>query len=221
MSIYINDEQQCIRCKEILDISYYQDEKLKTLFKICKFCRFKRMLTLTIKDKEKYDNEEHILTTLNYTICHYKYRKYVSRFEKFGHAILKSMIKKHEIMYLYHCNLFLIPLTNNKISYIQNKKGHLQFLINEDKKAVCDICYSNKTKFLNCYRCKKEFCFDCYKKSKLYSCMFCRYTLDDHLTTKINGVYDNLLNRDNIYMPIIDEQFLDTYEQYVVHSDND
>ena len=51
--------------------------------------------------------------------------------------------------------------------------------------------------------------------------MFCRYTLDDHLTTKINGVYDNLLNRDNIYMPIIDEQFLDTYEQYVVHSDND
>ena len=46
---------------------------------------------------------------------------------------------------------------------------------------VCDICCEDKKQFKICYRCEKPICIDCFNKLNKVCCVYCNYTLSDHL----------------------------------------
>ena len=46
---------------------------------------------------------------------------------------------------------------------------------------VCDICCEDKKQFKICYRCEKPICIDCFNKLNKVCCVYCNYTVSDHL----------------------------------------
>ena len=50
-------------------------------------------------------------------------------------------------------------------------------------KKMCDICNYKKNSFRQCFKCKNNMCFGCFKnhnKDYISSCPYCRYNVTEH-----------------------------------------
>lgn len=181
----------CFRCNNEYDITYYTNKN--KVYKICKLCRNKNNNILCKKKHNKMVEIEKALDTLNYMVCNFNRHIYKNSIIQYSQSFFKSMIQNRQVILIPNENIILVPLSNNSIMYIPIDTINIYFLSIIECSKTCDICFEKKKHFLKCDRCNNTCCSDCYKKSNLYCCMFCRYTLEDHLNNNINGQYLNLL----------------------------
>lgn len=194
-----NNIMNCFRCKTLQDITLYTGHTTK-VYKICKPCRDKHKYKLNRKKKETFTPIENNLSRLNYIVCKLPIitiQTYILRFNYDLINFLNELIKKRYVLYDFIHYEYFIPISNNSLvlyvckepsnNIIKNKEEYdkaandVCFLKEIEKDDTCDICYTDKQCFLNCQRCNHDVCTECYKKSNLYNCMFCRYSLEDHL----------------------------------------
>ena len=44
----------------------------------------------------------------------------------------------------------------------------------------CDICLNKTKHFVNCYRCDKRYCTNCFHSLQSLTCPFCQYDIFEH-----------------------------------------
>jgi hypothetical protein len=191
----MNMIKTCFRCKNEYDMTYYTHKN--KVYKVCKLCRNKNEYNVFKKNPKQFEEVEKTLEGLNYQICKYTNKIFEMLITNFNSPLLKSMIENRQVIKMPYGFRTLIPLSNNSIMVVPDNIGDIRFLINNKTNKSCDICFKDKKEFLSCSRCKNSFCSECYKRSNLYCCMFCRYTLEDHLNKLVDGKFLNLLNRED------------------------
>lgn len=188
--------KSCFRCKNAYDISTHYTDGSK-IYKICGFCRSKQNYSVHPKDTKEYVEIEKTLKSLNYNICKFNKKLYEKCIVVGTNFVLRYLVDSRKVMLMPEKDKILVPLNKNSIMYIPVDKD-INFLTACKCNNTCEICFENKDNYLNCSRCNKSFCSECYKKSKLFCCMFCRYSLADHLNNSIDGQWLNLFNFEDV-----------------------
>lgn len=172
----------CNRCKIEYEPSYFTDKN--RIYKICRICRDKNPFALYDKEVNKFIQIEKTLYDLNYTICHFTKNIFQNvKNSRYDHNLIHILMDNNKVMFIPKTRIILVPSPNTILILTAEDYEEINFLKPIKKIDNCEICFESKNKFMSCSRCNKSFCSECFVRSKLNSCMFCRYNLEEHIKT--------------------------------------
>ena len=83
----------------------------------------------------------------------------------------------------YPCIVLNFAYKNKRVSMVLDKCNTIEHFVSFNKiqhNRKCDICLNKTKHFVNCYRCDKRYCTNCFHSLQSLTCPFCQYDIFEH-----------------------------------------